>query len=285
MNELDFIKINYNIFKNVYDNYNNVNIPIHLINKANELVEKYNCFASNYDAASLWEKKKIIASKKTTKLRSRPHLISFDFTDENKCKKEFISYLNKLTDINKEIIYKKIYIFLSKIDNKEEFSKILFDILWNFIKKSFNSIYIDIIYLFENKYIEIYWNNYINNKEWLPPIHMIENELLFKDDNYDEFCDYIKWKKCNISLCRTWIVLFKKDKKIEKINELNINILNSIEEFKKNKHIIDLLLDQIIIYLDIIPNIIIINNILSWNLNSFENSTKFKIMTISEKYK
>lgn len=284
MEDLDFIKINPNIFKNIYKNYNHDDTPIHLINKAKELVEKYNCFVSNYDAASLWQKKQLIASKKNIKTRLRPHLISFDFTDEAKCKKEFTSYLNKLTDINKEIIYKKIHTFLTEID-KEELNKILFDILWNFIKKSFNIIYIDIVYLFKNEYVEIYWNSYINNKEWLPPKDMIDNELLFKDDNYDEFCNYIKWKKSNISLCRTWIVLFKKEKNIDKINELNLNILNSIDEFKKNKHIMDLLLDQIIIYLDIIPNILIINKILEWNPSSFENSTKFKIMSISEKYK
>ena len=167
MNEdIGLVKINYEIFKNCLETYNNSNIqiPDNIVNKANELINNYSCFVSNYDARSLWEKKKIIAQNKT-KIKTRPHIIYIDFSDDAKCKKEFISYLNKLTDVNKDVIYGKISHFITQIN--DEIKNFLFDILINFIKTSNNKIYIEILYLFDNDYIEKnitkYYENYLKN--------------------------------------------------------------------------------------------------------------------------
>lgn len=151
--DIGLVKINYDVFRNCLNTYNNSNIQIseNIVNKANELIANYTCFISNYDARSLWEKKKIIAQNKT-KTKTRPHIIYIDFSDDAKCKKEFISYLNKLTDVNKEIIYGKISHFITQIS--DEIKNILFDILINFIKTSNNKIYIEILYLFDDTYIE-----------------------------------------------------------------------------------------------------------------------------------
>ena len=284
--DLGFIKINLDIFNTSLKSHNQ-EIPLYLINKSNDLQSNYNCFASNYDARSLWEKKKIIAMKKT-KVRNRPHLISFDFTDETKCKKEFTSYLNKLTDLNKEIIYTKIKSFILNIN--EDISKLLFDILWNFIKLSSNNIYIEILYIFNidyvNNYINFIWNKYNDNNEWLPSNEILNNDKLFDQDNYDSYCDYIKWKKSNLSICRAWCYIFKKENKMENIDTINNNILYYIDNNINGKHyIIDLLLDQVNILLDARPNNIILNKIINWDIANFENSTKFKIYNILEKYK
>ena len=117
--DIGLVKINYSIFKNCLCNFNlsNTIISDNIVNKANELVNNYNCFVSNYDARSLWEKKKIIASNKNKAPKARPHIIYIDFSDDSKCKKEFISYLNKLTDVNKDIIYNKISSFINQVNN------------------------------------------------------------------------------------------------------------------------------------------------------------------------
>mgnify|MGYP003349875988 CR=1 FL=1 len=50
-----------------YMGYDNKNIDINnenLQKKANDLINNFNCFISNYDAKSLWEKKKVIAAQK-----------------------------------------------------------------------------------------------------------------------------------------------------------------------------------------------------------------------------
>jgi hypothetical protein len=289
--ELDLVKINYDTFKKCLNNFNSTNIVIsdNIVNKANELINNYNCFVSTYDARSLWEKKKIIASNKKI-VKSRPHIIYVDFSDDAKCKKEFISYLNKLTDVNKETIYNKISTFISQV-NKDIFNS-LFDVLINFIKSSNNNIYIDVLYLFEENYINEnitkFYNNYIDKKEWLPEELLIEYKLIFDEDKYDTYCEYIKIKKRTLSMIKALCIILKKLSKLNIIDTIINNIFNELNLYlnKLNyKHIIELLLDELTIIIDFIPKQIYINNISSILCNDLDNSTKFKISNIIDKYK
>jgi len=285
--DLGLIKIDLKTFHNVLNNSANTVKPEYIINKANTLIENYNCFASNYDAKSLWEKKKIIASNK--KINNRPHLISFDFTDNAKCKKEFTSYLNKLTDINKVNIYAKIKLFIENIKTNDELISILFDILWNFIKISSNNIYIDILYLFDSKFIINNINKYWSNYQILPPDEFLNNKNIFNDTNYDLFCDYIKWKKNNLSITRAWCNIFKKENLLNNITNVINKIINLIEininNHEHDKYIIDLLLDELSIFIDATPNNSIINKIKLLDVSKLESSSKFKIYNIIDKYK
>jgi hypothetical protein len=291
--ELGLIKINYDIFKKCLDNFNSSNIIIsdNIVNKANDLINNYNCFVSNYDARSLWEKKKIIASNKNKIInKSRPHIIYLDFSDDAKCKKEFISYLNKLTDVNKEIIYNKIQNFISQV-NKEIFNS-LFDVLINFIKSSNNNIYIDVLFLFDENYINEnitkFYINYINDKEWLPNDILIEYKLIFDEDKYDTYCEYVKTKKITLSMIKALCVILKKISKLNIIEDIIINIFEDLDNYlsKNNyKHIIELLLDELTIILDYIPKQIYINKIINIINDNLDISTKFKIVNIIDKYK
>ena len=291
--ELGLIKINYDIFKKCLDNFNSSNIIIsdNIVNKANDLINNYNCFVSNYDARSLWEKKKIIASNKNKIItKSRPHIIYIDFSDDAKCKKEFISYLNKLTDVNKEIIYNKIQNFISQV-NKEIFNS-LFDVLINFIKSSNNNIYIDVLYLFDDDYINEnitkFYINYINNKEWLPKDILIEYKLIFDEDKYDTYCEYVKTKKITLSMIKALCVILKKISKLNIIEDIITNIFQDLDNYLSQfnyKHIIELLLDELTIIIDFIPKQIYINKIININNENLDISTKFKITNIIDKYK
>lgn len=289
--DLGFIKINFDTFKNNLDNFNRSQIIIsdNIANKANELINNYNCFVSNYDARSLWEKKKIIASNKTV-TKARPHIIYVDFSDETKCKKEFISYLNKLTDLNKETIYNKISIFISNINN--DIKTLLFDVLINFIKSSNNNIYIDVLYLFDDDYIKTnitrFYNNYLTQAEWLPKEIKTEYKNIFDEENYDTYCEYVKIKKTTLSIIKALCVILKK------INETNIidiiihNIFNDLNNYiykSEYKHLTELLLDELAILIDNIPSKENINNIIMINTDNLDNSTKFKINNILDKYK
>ena len=287
MNEdFELIKVDLSVFQNSYKNYSNESKPEHLINKLNILLENYSCFSSNYNAKSLWEKKKIIASNKV-KTRNRPHIISFDFTNEAKCKKEFTSYLNKLTDINKQLIYSKIKVFIDSIKD-ENLINILFDILWNFIKISSNNIYIDVLYLFESKIVIKSINKYWDHFELLPSENFMEKNNSF-DTNYDLFCDYVKCKKGNLSISRDLCIIFKKENFINNISETIDKIINLINDFitknDSNKYIIDLLLDELSIFIDATPNNIYIKKITDFNVEKLVSSSKFKIYNIIEKYK
>jgi len=289
--DIGLVKINYETFKNCLNDYNNNNIqiPDSIVNKANELINNYNCFVSNYDARSLWEKKKIIAQNKT-KVKSRPHIIYIDFSDDAKCKKEFISYLNKLTDVNKDVIYGKISHFITQIN--DDIKNSLFDILINFIKTSNNKIYIEILYLFDNDYIESnitkYYENYLKNKEWLPAKIVIEHKMIFEEQYYDTYCEYIKIKKNTLSMIKALCIILKKINKVDIINQIITSIiddLNNKPDLNNYKHITELLLDEYAIILDFIPKQEYIDYIKMFDISNLDNSTKFKISNIIDKYK
>ena len=290
--DIGLVKINYNIFKTCLSNFNvsNTIISDNIVNKANELVNNYNCFVSNYDARSLWEKKKIIASNKNKAPKARPHIIYIDFSDDAKCKKEFISYLNKLTDVNKDIIYNKISSFINQVNN--DILNSLFDVLINFIKSSNNNIYIDVLYLFEKDYIETnitnYYNNYLKENEWLPKLIKNNYKSIFDDENYDVYCEYVKLKKSTISMIKALCIILKKINKINIIEDIINNIFIDLNNYiltSDYKHVNELLLDELSIIIDFLPKQKYINQVLSIDITNLDISTKFKITNIIDKYK
>jgi len=289
--DLGFIKIDYDNFKTSLDNFNKSQIIIsdNIANKANDLINNYNCFISNYDARSLWEKKKIIASNRTV-AKSRPHIIYVDFSDETKCKKEFISYLNKLTDLNKDTIYNKISVFISKIN--DDIKDMLFDVLINFIKSSNNNIYIDVLYLFDDDYIKTnitrFYNNYLTQTEWLPKEIKTEYKNIFDEENYDTYCEYVKIKKTTLSIIKALCLILKKLDEGNIIDIIIRNIFSDLNNYifkPEYKHLTELLLDELAILIEHIPTQENINNISMINTDNLDNSTKFKISNIVDRYK
>lgn len=289
LEDLGIIKVKYDIFQKTFNNFNTP-ISENIINKANELIDNYNCFSNNYDARSLWEKKKIIAQNKSIKLQKpRHHIINIDFSDKAKCKKEFISYLNKLTDLNKDVIYSKISSFIKELNT--DILNSLFEILINFMKSSNNNIYVDVLYLFEPSYIEEhitrYYLKFIDEKEWLPTKIIEEYKFIFDENNYDEYCQYVKIKKSSLSILKALSIILKKLDKSNIIETIINNIFEDLNIFldkKEYKHIIELLLDELAIILDYIPKQEFINKINNINITTLDISTKFKITFILEKY-
>ena len=295
--DLGFIKVSFDKFLDYYTQFDNELLNENLQKKASDLVSNYNCFVCNYDAKSLWEKKKLIAQKKNTKplntpRNNKPRILLTTLSSEMKCKKEFIAYLNKLTDVNKDVIYSKISSFIKDLNN--DILNSLFEVLINFIKVSSNNIYIDVLYLFKKDYIITSINNYcynfITNKEWLKNEIIVDYKILYHNDNYDKYCSYIKIKKHSLSIIKALVIILKKLNNYDFINQLSKEIVNDIDTYISNnnnnyKHIIELLLDEIIIILDFVPNKEIIAKIKNIDLQQFEYSTKFKLMKINENNK
>jgi hypothetical protein len=279
------IIINNEVFVNKLKHIKLSDIPDVYLKKSAE-IQKYSCFNSIYNSKLIWDKKK--KNDKEIVNKNKIHIIINDFSDKSKNKREFISYLNKLTDNKKFEIYKKIQnIILHNDDNNE-----LFNLLYNFIIKSDVKnikIYLT-IFNFLNKEIvinsiELYWNNFINNKEWIPPSYILENNLMCgneDDEMYNLYCDYVKWKKINSAKINILLSLVTEP---TKINDLLLNIYNYLLEYISNsknlyRHIIDILLEDIIILLSYYNNEEIINNFKNMDLTIFENSSKFIIYNI-----
>jgi hypothetical protein len=281
------IIISNNIFINRLKNIKVIDIPDVYLNKANEL-HKYACFNIAYNSKLIWDKK-----KKNDKeiIKNKIHIVITDFTDKSKIKREFISFLNKLTDVKKEDLYIKIKELIKHNNDDDE----IFTLLYNFIiKNDANNINLYLnIFDFLNRDIaikktNIYWNNFIDNKEWIPPLYILENELMIgnEDDKiYDLYCDYVKWKKTNNSIINILILLVIDKVKIDGLlNNIFIYLMEYISlPSKKYRHVIDILLEDIITIMSYYKNNDIIDKFKNIDMSVFENSSKFLIYNITGK--
>jgi vacuolar-type H+-ATPase catalytic subunit A/Vma1 len=274
------IKIDIEQFKNEYNNI--TDIPGNILEKVSEIKNTYTCFNSFYDPKMIWAKKIYNNKDKYNKpkAKNRFHIIIPEFSKTSEIKRSLIGYLNKLSHKNKENIYEKI----REIINNNVMLDEIFNIILNYIKTSEDDIYCNILELFDKDYVALnidkIWDNYLTNKEWNPPQYVYENNLLLLNDEYDLYCDYIKWKKNIHNMNKVWA----KYKNYELIVLLN-NIYNHVEEIINedvHKYILDILLEQIYKLLSIKKYPDIIDKIKNIDIKNFDSSTKFFIYNIIE---
>ena len=279
------IKIHLSIFLN---RYNNINVPDNLINKAEQLRKTCSCFNSLYDPKMIWEKKLFNKREKGGLISSnvnnkgKVHIIIPDFSDISNTKRTLVGYLNKLTVKNKEIIYEKIKGVI--VNNLPEE---VFLIIWSYIKcsTSDNHIYIKLLDYFDNEFLENIidklWKSYLNNKEWLPPKYIYDNNLLLLNNEYELYCDYIKWKRGIHNLNILWIK-YKNNEISLLLNNIFDNMVECISNPNIHKYIIDIFMEQILKILNNYNDALIINKIKSLDIKNFDSSTKFLIYNIIE---
>jgi hypothetical protein len=274
------IKINIEQFKNEYNNI--TDIPENILDKVVDIKKTYTCFNSFYDPKMIWAKKIYNNKDKYNKPKpkNRFHIIIPEFSKTSEIKRSLIGYLNKLSHKNKENIYEKI----KNIINKNEILEELFNIVLNYIKTSEDDIYCNLLDLFDKDYVALninkIWDNYLNNKEWNPPAYVYENNLLLLNDEYDMYCDYIKWKKNIHNMNKVW-AKYKNEELIVLLNNIFEHVINIINE-DVHKYIIDILLEQIYKLLSIKKYPEIIDKIKNIDIKNFDSSTKFFIYNIIE---
>ena len=279
------IKIHLSIFLN---RYNNIKVSDNIINKAEQLRKTCNCFNSLYDPKMIWEKKlfnkrdKSVLNSTNINNKGKVHIIIPDFSDISNMKRTLVGYLNKLTVKNKDIIYEKIKEVIVNNSPDE-----VFLIIWSYIKCSTSDIYIYIKLLdyFDNDYLDNMvnnlWKSYLNNKEWLPPKYIYDNNLLLLNNEYELYCDYIKWKRGIHNLNVIWIK-YKSDEISLLLNDIFDNMVECISNPNIHKYIIDIFMEQILKILNNHKDASIINKIKMLDIKNFDSSTKFLIYNIIE---
>jgi hypothetical protein len=303
------IKINLAIFQNRYNNI--IEVPENIISKAENLKKSCNCFNSFYDPKMIWEKKLFNKKEKhainnangnnssssgsSVNNKSRVHIIIPDFSDISNTKRTLIGYLNKLTIKNKDVIYEKIKDIIHNNATEE-----VFLIIWSYIKAtgitkrtdgtgvsdSNNNLYIRLLEYFDAEFSECIinklWESYKNKKEWLPPKYIFDNNLLLLNNEYELYCDYIKWKKGIHNLNTLWVKYKPNDIPLL-LNDIYEYMTNCINNSTIHKYIIDIFMEQILKILKNYNDTSIIDKIKRLDIKTFESSTKFLIYNIIEK--
>ena len=270
------IKIEISYFEYKYKELTNV--PENIVNKAIDLKSNYNCLNSYYDPKMMWVKKNNIKKDKNYGQKNRFHIIIPDFTDDSILKRKITGLLNKLTTKNKSTIYDNIKELINANDKDN-----IFELVWDYVKSNDNNLYTNVLTFFNDDFlkdkIDYKWNKYIKNKEWDPPNTIYDNNILLLNDEYDLYCDYVKWKKQINNLNNLWIKF--------KINELNIlqdelfnHTTKILEDNTFYKHILDIFLEQLYKILNITKNNDIIEKIKKIDILKFNNSTKFLLYNI-----
>jgi hypothetical protein len=270
MNNEDLIKIDISKFKNKLDDYiqNDLDINDKIIEKKQFLINNFNCFKDKYDSKFLWEKKK----KKfiNIKTNKKIHTFTTNLTDTSKNKKIFISLLNKLTSNNKKSIIRDIEGIISTNDDLGELTNIVF----TNISKNYNELYSDILYLIynkNNKLIDNYYNDYINNNKWLL-LNEYNDVNIMDEKNYELFCEYKKFKSSNKNILNS-VLFFKSNEDL--INNLIEKIIEKILiEDKFKSYVVNYYLELLDIFKKHITN----NNyskLEDLNINNYDKSTKF----------
>jgi hypothetical protein len=276
----EIVKINFSVFQRKYETLNV--IPQNVCDKVIEFKQKYACFNSYYDPKMIWAKK--VYNKKEKSVANKPknrfHIIIPDFSETSIIKRNLIGFLNKLTVKNKDTIYEKIKELIT-LNNDEEY----FMIIWSYIKINEEDIYINLLELYDNDFlhtmIDKLWCDYKSNKEWMPPQYIYDNNLLLLNNEYELYCDYIKWKKSIHNINKVWLK-FKFDEIPVLLDNIYSYMCEIINEKLVHKYIIDIFMEQLLKILSVTKTQDIIEKIKSLDLKKLDNSTKFYIYNILE---
>lgn len=272
------VKINLSVFQKKYESIKL--IPQNICDKVFEIKNTHACFNSYYDPKMIWAKK--VYNKKEKSIASKPknrfHIIIPDFTDSSIIKRNLVGFLNKLTVKNKDVIYEKIKDIIT-FDNSEEY----FMIIWSYIKLQEDYIYINLLELYDKEFLNTMinklWLNYNDNTEWIPPQYIYDNNLLLLNNEYELYCEYIKWKKGIHNINKVWLK-FKLDEipvLLEKIYKYMCEIIN---EKSVHKYIIDIFMEQLFKILSVTKTKEIIEQVKMLDIKKLDNSTKFYIYNI-----
>ena len=213
--------------------------------------------------------------KPTTKTFVK-HISAFNcrFREEDTKKKTVISFLNKLTNSNIDII-------LAKLENNisEPYDTDINNFI-NFFKLDIKNIknYIRVLKIFNDNQV-ISQLNIIYDKNpqyWITPDEYVKNNVYSIDCPEDIYSNFNKWKDSQLVL--TELLLFYKD--IHFVSNIVKDILNFVLKNYSIRELIDPTLEHLIILYQLVNNTDLDK---LKNIDTISSSTKFKIEEIKNK--
>jgi hypothetical protein len=220
---------------------------------------------------------------------NRLYIITSDFTEDSKVKKQFIGYMNKLTENNKTTIYDKIKELLTGITDKNLLDTV-YETVWDFIGKSSDPLYINVLNFFSKDMTTAYIDNYVENKIWYPPQYAFENNLLVADTEsdqvmYDMYCNYVKWKKSTTNTNKAIFMLTSSQPAadLQKLLQ-DLYALFELAVSETKFHLVHFALEQLQLFPDKNNKTFneIANKLRDISMEKLDSSSKFLILDILE---
>jgi len=270
--------------------------------KADTLQKAYTCFQEIIDAhTNVHTKRNTDYDKKWDKNIRKPadknerverHRIGGrgEISKEDHIKRDFLAFVNRLSDANRKNI-QTYFENTFQID----FIDLYIKLLWEAMLRcgEYQAIYIDCFEaifnlvtnadkqnIFLTKIVQL-WTKYYNEQKWLP------SEELINEEDYDDFCDFVKWKKTSLTYIDGFSKFVLKEwLSVSVYRELLSELLKSIdlylEKTPEGCKVTDALIEKIstlIKHIKIDYNEYICQYIdkLNANATNYRPSTRFKI--------
>lgn len=266
--------------------------------KAKYLLDTYKCFIDQ-DSKSInskWSVNKgrefrYNINREKVENKKPPRIGNKDLSIEAISRKDFLSIMNKLTLQNKNVIIKNL-----RSNIRIEQYGLYIEIMWDMMQRApeFIPIYFEILKVIEelvldkkciNEKWEDIWNTYYIKRAWIP------SEELLQENDYDEFCDFVKWKKRTIATIHIWLLLWQKKVLKSNIEQLIFEISNDCDKYLTEtlgaSKVSDLLLEYILVIVDKTATEMddnFIELLKKWlpRINELKASCKFKLYDIND---
>lgn len=227
---------------------------------------------------SKWSKKTASFPPQVT--ATRPQRLLGSMSAEGQARKEFMALMNKLTTSNKHSIIKQVGSCINV-----DYINIYIDIIWKICLDcpTYQPLYIELLTTIIGTKMtnmetigSVFMDNltvYITEKQYVP-------EHSPKDEEYDDFCDYVKWKKKALAMVSLVVALEQSMYISDAVAMLTEAVLLSCDEMLTSKQYdkVDPMLEQLISIYNSHTDESILNFVTKWftKLDEMKPSTKFK---------
>ena len=171
-------------------------------------------------------------------------------TEEGLARKEFMPLMNKLTQKNKSAIMMQIKNIIRPVN-----VKVYIDIIWGICLDCpmYQALYVEALELVATasqdimgikKSLNERFCNFIDEEKYIPPAAITPTST----EEYDEFCDYMKWKKRALATISLLIIL-EKTGFVEAVCLLTKDLLDTCNEYLNAKlyEQADIILEQLML--------------------------------------
>lgn len=179
---------------------------VQLQEKARWLAQTFPCFQESLTENKKWQRPNNPAKPNhPVRPMEKPRIGNRDLSNENLARKDFVSHMNKLSTANKQAIFKHIQQTL-----RPGFLPQYIQWLWEYMLQSpaYQDLYLEVIPMVTalegpqrtQDILRDMWTAYCTEQKWIPSADVFEEE-------YDDFCNYLLWKKKAIASIQAWIRL------------------------------------------------------------------------------